>query len=309
MVNGNQKYFIMLKETVFGTAPTNLTGGVVFVQNASMNTTVNMIDRPVRNIYLQKQFCQSIPTTNTTAVQLSGALTDQHQILLKSYFNKAATPYTVGTSSVADSYTIYQYDPVLASVQYVTGCALQNLSINGTYGNPIQFTADFTGKSQSAFVTTQSAGLTSIPTNSCDANKLFLMNSCSVTQATAFGSGSPYMDSFTLNLTTDLVDDSQRYYSNTQIINNNFKTKGATLTYKTEYDSVADANVHAQQGVINTTGSTITLNNANKHWAINVKGRLNSYTVDRMMDDPYANNLQVISQGNGSTAGITITVS
>lgn len=300
-ITGNQTYYIIAKQTVFGTAPTNLTGAMVLNQKCDIKVNPNFIERPIKSQTFEKMYCESTLGSKQTAIDMSGVLCSEYEMLLQAYFNKAASAYSVGTSSTADSYTIIRYYPgTVPKAEWVTGCSLNDLTINGTARQNIQFTANWAGKTLNEYQGTGS--FTNVPANTCGTP--FTMNSTSLTG----GTGSLTLTDFSINMTTTLQDDKYRYQTSSTIMNNNFVSKEASLQYAAIWDNASDATIISNLGNM-ISAYTLTLNNASKHWAFAINGKLEDYNKPDPDKGTYEQQATINTYYSGSTAGVTCTVS
>lgn len=300
-VTGNQTYYIIAKQSIFGTAPTDLTGAMILNEKCDIKVNPNMIERPIKSNVFEKMYCETTMGSKQVTIDMSGVLCSEYQTLLKAYFNKASSAYSVGTSSVADSYTVIRYYPgTTPKAEWVTGCSLNSLTINGTARQNIQFSANWAGKELNEYQGTGS--FTNIPANSCGTP--FTMNSCSFTG----GTGSLTLTDFSVNLTTTLQDDKYRYQTSSTIVNNNFTSKECSLQYTTIWDNASDATIVSNLGNI-ISAYTLTLNNASKHWAIAINGKLEDYSKPDPDKGTYEQQATINTYYSGSTAGVVVTVS
>lgn len=300
-VVGNNTYYIIAKQTVFGTAPTSLTGAMVLNEKCDFKVSPNMITRPVKSGTFEKITCESTLGSKELTVDMSGVLCSQYQTLLKAYFNKAASAYTVGNSSTADSYTIIRYYPgTVPKCEYAVGCSLNTLNITGTSRQDVKFSAQWTGKAFTEYGGTGS--FTAVPANICGTP--FVMNSVTFT---ASGIGSSTLTDFSINLTTDMVDDKYRYQNASTVLNNDFMSKNGSLNYTTIWDPTLDATMNAALGTY-VSGASLALVNSSKTWTFAMKGKVEDYTKADPDKGTYEQAVTINTYYSGSAAGVTVTV-
>lgn len=301
MITGNQTYYIIAKQPAFGTAPTSLTGAMVFNQKCDIKVNPNMIERPIKSQTFEKLYCQTSLGSKEVAIDMSGVLCSEYQTLLQAYFNKATSVYSIGTSSTADSYTVIRYYPgTTPKVEYATGCSLNQLNITGTSRQNINFSANWAGKEFNEYQSTGS--FTNIPANICGTP--FTMNSCSFSG----GTGSLTLSDFSIGLTTQMTDDKYRYQISASVINNDFTSKGCSFNYTTIFDGDLDKQMNSYLGqMINTY--TLTLNNPSKHWQFDLCGKLEDYSKPDPDKGTYQQQATINTYFSGSSGGIAVTIS
>ncbi len=292
---GNNYRTVIGKETALGSGKTNATSiawteVTVLPDKCEMSLDKAQIDTGAKTQTGLPTLCEIKSGYEKYTVTLSGVLSDEHEILLKAFFKDAASPYTMDSVPVLDSYLIMQVWSEDTATPYIAdkaiGCQLMSLKIMGASGGMVTYEAVFMARSYVRRDATVAITGTD-PGTVCTEG----FNFGDVTAVLQYGD-TTHLKSFSLSLMNNLVDDAAMFQNSNTILQAIPSTVGGELNYVTNfYDTVTDNSAEIGLLAESPFEESIVLTNASATWTIATQGQLTGYTRADPDDGIYDNNV------------------
>ena len=236
---GNTSFYVIRKQTVFGTFPTTASN-LVLGQNITMELVPNILDRPLHTGTIFDTPCNTVLASSEVSIKIDGALSADYYPFFESWLGTtmAKNTDTAVNPTGSVSLTIMQLDSQNPTkCRYATGCTVKSINITAAPKDYIKMSIELVGKSLSDWTTRPSIS-GSYPTGpTCHTPIKF---------ANFLHGYFSNISNYTMTLDSEFVQDSVRYSNNATPVNNTFVKKMITQTIQTVFDpSQADQVISA----------------------------------------------------------------
>lgn len=201
---GNTSVYTIYPETEFGVMPTTVSvAPLVIGQKVQMKLTPNIIDRQLHTGVITDTTCNKVYASAQGTVNIDGAWSYDYISLLKNYMQNSNSDGTFGTQT--GSFTIVHYDANNSSkCRYAVGCTVKSINITAAPKDYVKMSVTMNAKSVSDWVDRPSMTGSYAHTTAVTCHQPALFADIT---STLFSD----LASITINMDSELVEDSVRY--------------------------------------------------------------------------------------------------
>ena len=303
---GHQPIILIGKEASYG-AEQKISTWKIF-DNFSCSDNIQTLNYPQKTLAREAKKSETHSGYKNPTVTISGIVTDHHDFLIKGWTGDDATPHVMADTT--SSYTIYHAFPAAeddaGDGTKCLGCVLESIEF-GTDGGFITYTANFRAKSidrEADLSTVDDATVTNFSFVERVPFK-FVDITCSL-----IGASTTKMDTFTLSLTKEFLDDAANNQNAEAKTADNYCKSGGSLSATYTYDITNDATVfdylYDQTDIYDDVISFV---NDNATWAITTKGQYQTYDLPDIDRCKYKATFTKALVGDADEVALSIAVS
>ena len=273
---GRNAVILAVKDGAYGVQNKNLATAVVIQGNMTIDPGIQPIECNEKSGKTYKNDKQMVQGQKKPTATMTGEIAETNIDLLLGCSMHDNTPFVWGATTSIYSYTLYVYDVEEKTYDYITGAVCESLTITGTQGDKLTFSANFRG-ADSDFDVVDAGGdsLESVP-DEYNLTPMLFQNIAA--KVMGVGTWTSKLISFNLTLNNEYQDDTLSFFNSQKRQQEIVCRQTGTFGYSFQSDT--ETNDYIFDNLINTVRNAklqIRRDILSNYWTFDIYGIFLTY--------------------------------